>query len=401
VIVAVSVVVGVVGVSGVEAAPPTPFLDVSAQYGARWLAARYDPAGFVPTATNTPNISATLQDTVALMTAHVEQATFDRAMTWLAANVDTVIDGGATGDDPARIGYLLILTDGAGLDPRSFGGVDLPARLLATLGAYEPGLFGGADPTYDGAYRQGIAITGLEAAGGGVPAAARDWLLDQQCDDTVPAAEGGWQAYRADLGQPCSAPDPNTFTGADTNSTALAIWALYGPNGWTGPVASADAAFEFLDRSQSSDGGFPYVAGAGSDPNSTGLVILSIVKVGMDPTTGRWAAGTPSPTDSLLSWQVGCDADPADQGAFASPFSSGLPDPIATSQAVWGIAGRPFPQSSQPSWEVAPVPCLPPTTTSTTDPTTTSSTTAAPTTSTTVATSPVAPAVVTQPRLAG
>ena len=390
------VAVGVIGIGGVAAAPPTTSLETSAQYGARWLATQYGSEGFVPTAVDTPNISATLQNTLALATAGVEEDTFDLAMAWLQANAATVIDGGPTGDDPARLGYLLLLAEAAGVDPTSFGGLDLPALLLATEGDYEPGLFGGADPTYDGAFRQGIAIVGLLAGGGGAPATATTWLQDQQCDGSAPAAEGGWQAYRADLALPCAEPDPINYTGPDTNSTALAIWALAGADLLS--AGDTDDALDFLERAQASDGGFPYVAGGSTDPNSTALVILAILAAGEDPAAGSWVDGTPSPQASLLSWQVGCDAAPADQGAFASPFSAGLPDPIATNQAVWGVAGNTFPLVGTTGFTTAAVPCLAPTTTTTSGGPTTS---VAPTTSTTTPASPVAQPVSATPRLAG
>lgn len=382
------------GIGAVQAAPPTDDPRTAAGYGARWLAARFDPAGFVPNAIGDPNIGATLNDALALAATGVEGATFEQALDWLQANVTDVIDGGATGDDPGRLGFLLLLADAAGIDPTAFGSEDLPALLLATEGAYAPGLFGGADPTYDGAYRQSIAITGLLASGTPVPATASDWLVDQQCDGATPEAAGGWQAYRSDLSVPCDVPDPNLYTGPDTNATSAAVMALEG----IGPFAGTDEALDFLAASQSTDGGFAYVAGGATDPNSTALVILGILAGGEDPTAGRWVQGSADPVTSLLSWQVGCDAPAADQGGFASPFSSGAPDPGATGQAVWGAAGRTFPLDGAVTFTAAPVPCLAPTTTTTTAPT---STTAAPTTTTTTAASPVAQAVVTAPQLAG
>lgn len=385
--------VGAVGVGAVQAAPPTDDPALAASYGARWIAARFDPAGFVPTATDEPNIGATLQDTVALAAAGTEAETFASAVAWLQANVTTVIDGGVSGDDPGRLGYLMLLADAAGIDPTNFGGADLPALLLATEGAYEPGLFGGADPTYDGAFRQSIAITGLVAAGTPVPATASGWLADQQCDAANPDAEGGWQAYRGDLAQPCDAPDPVNYTGPDTNATAVAVMALEA----IAPFAGTDEALDFLDSAQAADGGFPYVAGGATDPNSTALVILGITAGGEDPTAGRWVEGSVDPVESLLSWQVGCDAPLADQGGFASPFSAGAPDPGATGQAVWGAAGRPFPLDGPIGFSSSVIPCaVPPIG----PPLTTSTTTPAPTSTTTVA-SPAAPVVVAQPRLAG
>ncbi len=60
---------------------------------------------------------------------------------------------------------------------------------------------------------------------------------------------------------------------------------------------------------------------------------------------------------------------------------------------VWGVSGVVFPLVGPTAFHTAAAPCLPPSTTTTSTPT--------PTTSTTTPRSPVAPAVVTQPNLAG
>ena len=59
----------------------------------------------------------------------------------------------------------------------------------------DAGLYGAQDPTFDGVYRQGLAITGLVAVDRSVPKAAVDWLLDQQYRQVHPytnADPGGW-----------------------------------------------------------------------------------------------------------------------------------------------------------------------------------------------------------------
>ena len=87
--------------------------------------------------------------------------------------------------------------------------------------ADDAGLYGTGDPTFDGVYRQSLAILSLEATDRKVPKSAITWLKKQQCDD------GGYMAYRADTSAACSAPDATTFSGQDTNSTSLAAAALY------------------------------------------------------------------------------------------------------------------------------------------------------------------------------
>ena len=49
------------------------------------------------------------------------------------------------------------------MSPTSFGGTNLVARLLATqrTTGTDAGLFGAQDPTFDGAYRQGLALAAL------------------------------------------------------------------------------------------------------------------------------------------------------------------------------------------------------------------------------------------------
>lgn len=54
------------------------------------------------------------------------------AMQALADNAETYVNDG-TADRPAALGTLLLATIATGADPEDFGGIDLPARLLATM----------------------------------------------------------------------------------------------------------------------------------------------------------------------------------------------------------------------------------------------------------------------------
>jgi hypothetical protein len=286
---------------------------------------------------------------------------------WLADNVDTVTGTGA-GASPGQIGYLLIVVDAAGADPSSFGGADLPARLAGTLGGFEPGLYGSTDPTYDGVYRQSLAIIGLEASGSTVPSAATNWLVAQQCGTSDAAIRGGWQAYRP-IADACTAGSTITFSGVDTNSTAIASTALssigieptYGPLAW-------------FDTVQNSTGGWGYLQGLEDDPNSGALVIQAITALGASATEAPFIEEGGDPLSSLLGFQLGCDADVADQGAFTYPGSDGATNVLATEQAVWGAMPRTFPLG-EVTFGAAPVPCqAPPTTVEPGSTTTTGST---------------------------
>lgn len=354
-----------------QAAPPSTDGPTAAAYGARWSAARVNAQGFVPNPDSSPNVSATIETALSLAFTHVDGPTFDRIVGWLAANVETVIHHGSD-DSPGDLGYLLMIATVAGRNVTSFGGVDLPARLGATLGLHTPGLYGAADPTYDGAFRQSLAILGLVAAGRSVPTAAVTWLVDQQCGDSPSSAAGGWQPYRASTAVPCDAPDPTTFVGPDTNSTALAVQALERV-GTAGASSAAAAGLTFLAGAQAAGGGFGFLPGADPDPNSTGLVVQAIVAGGEDPSSGRWAQGSGA-LGALLAWQLGCAAAVDEVGAFSSPYSDGAPDAFATRQATWGASGAAFPPAPG-AFAAAPVPCQAPTSTTTAPPSTTSTST--------------------------
>ena len=340
-----------------SAAPPTTDPPTAADYGARWLATQVTADGYVEGPGGDPSPAATLAVAIGLASAGVEGDVFADSMGWMEANVSTVIQTAGV-DDPGRIGQLLLLVQAAEANPRAFGGVDLVSRLEATIGDFAPGLYGAADPSYDGAYRQSVALMGLLSAGGTYPAEAIDWLLDQQCDSGPASAIGAWMAYRADTSVDCPAPNPDTYTGPDTNQTALAVQAL---EAWEVNVANDPAGF-FADA-QSSDGGFAYYPGQSSDPNSTALVIQALVALGSNPQTD-WDVPGGDPLTSLLSWQLGCDEDSADRGAFASPYSDGFPDLLATEQAVPAAALRTFPLG-EVSFVEGPVPCAPATSTTT------------------------------------
>ena len=356
-------------VSGPSAAtPPTQDGAVAADYAGHWLAARVTADGSVHDANDHPSPGATLATALALATAGVEQTTFDRTLTWLSGHVESVIVNVNTDDDPGNLGELMIVAHAAGQDPTSFGGVDLVTRLGATLGLFEPGLYGHSDPTYDGAFRQSFALLGLAAAGVTPPPAAVTWLTSQQCVGADLTIQGGWQAYRAPQAA-CDPPDAQLFSGVDTNSTAAAAEALDALD----VIPSADA-LAWLDRAQNTTGGWGFVPGAADDPNSTALVVQAIVAAGESPSAGRWISGTHTALSALLSFQLGCDAPVADRGAFTYPGGGPTPNALATQQAVWGAAQHAFPLGPI-TFGATPDPCAPP----------------VPTTTTTQATSPVVP----------
>ncbi|MDO8309182.1 MAG: prenyltransferase/squalene oxidase repeat-containing protein [Actinomycetota bacterium] len=201
------------------------------------------------------------------------------------------------------------------------------------------GLFGSADPTYDGAYRQSMALLGLTAAKAPLPPSAVSWLVAQQC------ANGSFQAYRADRTQPCAAPDPTAFSGPDSNSTALAAMALRA----AGRKAQAARAVAALLSTQNADGGWGYTLGGTSDVNSTGLALAAVAG------QVRTKAAATKATAYLSRAQAPCSSPITSR--FGLPYQPGGPvDALSSAQGLIGLSG-PLPISPVESPSVRKVTC--------------------------------------------
>ncbi len=315
----------------------------SAEQGSTWLAAQFTPDGFIPSSTTPgqPDLSATANAVLALSSTGNDLTTAQAGLDYLETQVDqyVTVDGS---DDPGQLALLILDAHALGVDPTSFGGTNLVSRLLATeqTSGNDAGLFGVQDPTYDGAYRQGLSLSALAAAGvtsGSQVAAAETWLLGQQCPD------GGWTSYIT-TDNPCNG-SPADYAGPDTNSTALAVEGL-DAQGALGST-SAENALSFITSAQDSDGGWGYepnaVSSPGStDPDSTSLVIQAIISLGQSPSSAQFQQGNANPVSSLLSFQLNSGSG---NGAFYYPGSTD-PDVIATYEAVPAMAGVMFPLGS-------------------------------------------------------
>ena len=197
------------------------------------------------------------------------------------------------------------------------------------------GLYGSADPTYDGVFRQSLGLMGLTAVGVKPAPATIAWLLSQQC------ANGSFEAYRADLTKACAASDPVAATGADTNSTALAITAFMAIQDHPGSasravttrvVAAATKALTWLKKSQNTDGGWAYFPGGKSDANSTGLSLAAVDTPAPNLQDSALVAGK----RFLATLVVPCGS--ADGGAL--PYQAGAkPDSSASAQGLLGLTG--------------------------------------------------------------
>ena len=216
---------------------------------------------------------------------------------------------------------------GLGLALTTVVGIAGPPATAYAATSNPAGLYGSQDPTYDGVYRQSLALLALVAAGATPAPAAVTWLTGQQCPD------GGFEAFRADPKAACAAPSSTTYSGEDSNSTALAVQALVALR----QTAAADRGLQWLAVHQSADGGWAYypdgVAGNASDANSTAVAWSAFTAAGRPlPTSSAGHA----PTEALLALQVGCSGAVADQGAFTY---AGTPNDSASVQATLAAAG--------------------------------------------------------------
>ncbi|MBB1261543.1 prenyltransferase/squalene oxidase repeat-containing protein [Streptomyces alkaliterrae] len=193
------------------------------------------------------------------------------------------------------------------------------------------GLYGKADPQYDGVFRQSTALLAQDAAGVVPARKAVSWLAEQQCDG------GAFPAYRADSTEPCPAK-----LAADTNATGMAVQAL-AVLGGHGEVVKDSVAW--LKTVQNKDGGWGYNPGSPSDANSTAIVVGALAAAGEKPADVRSKNGERSPYDALDSFQLGCDAKAAERGAFAyqpAEDDSLAPNDLATVAAALAARGAGF-----------------------------------------------------------
>jgi hypothetical protein len=337
-------------------APGTPSRQGTARNAAaRWLAAQFEPGGLIPSPYD-PSQSA-FSDSAAAVAGleaidHAPAVT-DAAYAALLSRIDEYVVDGSGADRPGALARLIIAVVSKGGDARDAAGVDLVARLEATMLTSGPaaGRFGVQDPTYDGVFRQGLSLAALslvspvpatvDPAGGAVedlPAVA--WLLDQQCDGG-PAA-GGWMSHRSDLSAPCGF-DPLTWVDVDSNASALAVIGLSS----LGATAPSDP-LAFLLGSRTPVGGWSYNASPSgtTDPDSTGLAVAALESLGVAPDGEA--------IDALLGFQfTAADAPaPSARGAFwYPPFGPGdplVPNLLATNDAFMALLPGVWPANVAP-----------------------------------------------------
>ncbi|MFJ8631049.1 prenyltransferase/squalene oxidase repeat-containing protein [Streptomyces sp. NPDC093568] len=191
--------------------------------------------------------------------------------------------------------------------------------------AFPAELYGDSDPTYDGVWRQSLALLAQDTVGVKPAKGAVDWLLGQQC------ANGAFAPYRADTSADCGAK-----TLVDTNNTAAAVQALAALGGHD---TAADKAVSWLKSVQNKDGGWGYMAGGATDANSTSVVVGALAAAGEKPAEA--VKGGKSPYDALIGLALPCKGEGA--GAFAfQPDKKGAlaANADATAAGVVGALGK-------------------------------------------------------------
>jgi hypothetical protein len=214
----------------------------------------------------------------------------------LQAAIGTGAIGGA-----GAFAKVTLAAKAAGLDVRSFGGVDLTARILEDYSA-ETGMFG------SGPFDSALAIQALGAASVGLPEGAIDGLLTVRLPD-------GTYAFNGDL----------TPGAGDSNTTAAAVMALIA----AGEQQAIAPSLDYFRAVQNDDGGWTYqkpsAFGEATDANSTALVMQALLAAGED--LSAWN----DPASALLALQQS-------SGAFAFNTDAPADNLLATVQAIPALA---------------------------------------------------------------
>ena len=147
-----------------DAAPPSNI--TRAQRGAQWLANQIKANhGFVKSFGAADNTS-TAYAVIAMRSAGVDKPASDTAIRYLRTKIGAEVQLNGS-DSPGALAQYILAAVADNQDPRHFGGTNpqnnLVARLVATARTTgtDSGLFGVQDPTFDGAFRQGLALAAL------------------------------------------------------------------------------------------------------------------------------------------------------------------------------------------------------------------------------------------------
>ena len=188
-------------------------------------------------------------------------------------NVASYVTGGDFGPDDRYAGALaktLLMAEIQDEDPSNFGGFDLVDELLDRLQTDGPDAGRFSDLTgfgdFSNGFGQALAIMALARTPGGVPAAAVDFFLAQQCP-------GG--SFRGDYTTPggCTA---DSAASVDATGFALQALVTVAPSCVTRQAVTD--AVSSLVAGQNASGAFG--GESGSNTNSTGLAAVALRSLG-------------------------------------------------------------------------------------------------------------------------
>ena len=303
-----------------------------------------------------PDHGMTIDAVLALLAAgEGDDPAVDLATAALAADLAPYVTGFSTNpDDRAAnaVAKTLLLEQVAGTDVSPAYDLDADLRAVMEVDGEDAGRFSDTDSQGFGNFANGIGqalgVLALDRTPGGVPAAAVDHLLRQQCDD------GSFRLY--EFGYVLSF-DP--FTTVDTHecedpaegdadATAFALHALLAVPSTSAVEAAIDDAVAYLLDQQQPSGG---VLGTGAvNSNTTGLAGAALR-----------AAGEGAAADAAASFVAGLQLRTcADFGALAYDQPA-LAAGIAADRGQWtratvqGILGLGLPGYGGIG-EVSPVP---------------------------------------------
>lgn len=301
--------------------PATTATTVS-ELATSWVSAQFLADGSVVGRTGAPDVPNTIAATLALTaTGHVHER-LDDTVAYVEANLDDYVAGAVaddygpagTGERPGPLANLLLFADATDVDPRTFGGSDLIARLEATEQPIGPdaGSFGRQLDVFGHTYTHATVVYALADVDTVAPSeAAVAHLLDLQC--RTGGFPSGYRNAVQRLLDDCT---------GDSNATGLALAALATVGGQDDAVARGVA---FLNDTVNDDGGWGYTPGDATDGNSTGLAGFGLRLAGEDV---RDAAA------AIAALQLGCDAPPAHVGGIRFVASDTAPNSFATFQAM-------------------------------------------------------------------
>lgn len=301
----------------------------------------------------------TIDTMMALAATRSQPAALGAAADAVAANIRKYNSAEEWGMPGSRIAgataKVLFASVAAGRTPTSFGGLDMRAETLDLIAGADAGDDAGrirdkltGSPDSSNAFGQSLAVLGL-ARSGGVPQAAVDFLIKQQCPS------GGFRLFPVQLGSTGATCQDTPTTVLDPDSTGMAVQALLSAAAESrsaGAAAAAKKGADWLKSKQRADGSF---GGSGpteaSNTNSTGLAGQALRAAGHSAEADRaaaWVAKYQITADNAGAATKDVGTIAYNEEALTSARAEGIPDfqrdqwRRATPQALLVLAGVPL-----------------------------------------------------------